>query len=123
MTNKYDSVKKLYKRQEELEQEYFSRKKDYDKTLEKIAEIDSDLNNIFYEVSDMTRQILGELESQPESFSKVTQINERLNDQSKEVYQLQKQKLINEWEAYQKEYRKKQDLLEEEILKVRREKQ
>ena len=39
MTNKYDSVKKLYKRQEELEQEYFSRKKDYDKTLEKIAEM------------------------------------------------------------------------------------
>lgn len=123
MTNKYDSEKKLYKRQEELEQEYFSRKKDYDKTLEKIAEIDSDLNNIFYEVSDMTSQILGELEAQPESFSKVTQINELLNDQSKEVYQLQKQKLINEWEAYQKEYRKKQDLLEEEILKVRREKQ
>lgn len=122
MTNKYDSEKKLYKRQEELEQEYFSRKKDYDKTLEKIAEIDSDLNNIFYEVSDMTRQILGELEAKPESFSKVTQINELLNDQSKEVYQLQKQKLINEWEAYQKEYRKKQDLLEE-ILKVRREKQ
>ncbi|MCR1890903.1 hypothetical protein NSA16_06960 [Ligilactobacillus murinus] len=122
MTNRYDSVKKLYKRQEELEQEYFSRKKDYDKTLEKIAEIDSDLNNIFYEVSDMTRQILGELEAQPESFSKVAQINERLNDQSKEVYQLQKQKLINGWEAYQKEYRKKQDLLEEEILKVRREK-
>lgn len=56
MTNKYDSEKKLYKRQEELEQEYFSRKKDYDKTLEKIAEIDSDLNNIFYEVSDMTSQ-------------------------------------------------------------------
>lgn len=53
----------------------------------------------------------------------MTQINELLNDQSKEVYQLQKQKLINEWEAYQKEYRKKQDLLEEEILKVRREKQ
>lgn len=123
MTNKYDSEKKLYKRQEELEQEYFSRKKDYDKTLEKIAEIDSDLNNIFYEVSDMTSQILGELEAQPESFSKVTQINELLNDQSKELYQLQKQKLINEWEAYQKEYRKKQDLLEEEILKVRREKQ
>lgn len=123
MTNKYDPEKKLYKRQEELEQEYFSRKKDYDKTLEKIAEIDSDLNNIFYEVSDMTRQILGELEAKPESFSKVTQINELLNDQSKEVYQLQKQKLINEWEAYQKEYRKKQDLLEEEILKVRREKQ
>lgn len=123
MTNKYDSEKKLYKRQEELEQEYFSRKKDYDKTLEKIAEIDSDLNNIFYEVSDMTSQILGELEAQPESFSKVTQINELLNDQSKEVYQLQKQKLINEWEAYQKEYRKKQDLLEEEILKVKREKQ
>lgn len=122
MTNKYDPEKKLYKRQEELEQEYFSRKKDYDKTLEKIAEIDSDLNNIFYEVSDMTRQILGELEAKPESFSKVTQINELLNDQSKEVYQLQKQKLINEWEAYQKEYRKKQDLLEEEILKVRREK-
>lgn len=123
MTNKYDSEKKLYKRQEELEQEYFSRKKDYDKTLEKIAEIDSDLNDIFYEVSDITRQILGELEAKPESFSKVAQINERLNDQSKEVYQLQKQKLINEWEAYQKEYRKKQDLLEEEILKVRREKQ
>ncbi len=123
MTNKYDSEKKLYKRQEELEQEYFSRKKDYDKTLEKIAEIDSDLNNIFYEVSDMTSQILGELEAQPESFSKVAQINERLNDQSKEVYQLHKQKLINGWEAYQKEYRKKQDLLEEEILKVRREKQ
>lgn len=123
MTNKYDSEKKIYKRQEELEQEYFSRKKTYDKSLEKIAEIDSDLNDIFYEVSDITRQILGELEVKPESFSKVAQINERLNDQSKEVYQLQKQKLINEWEAYQKEYRKKQDLLEEEILKVRREKQ
>lgn len=123
MTNKYDSEKKIYKRQEELEQEYFSRKKTYDKSLEKIAEIDSDLKDIFYEVSDITRQILGELEVKPESFSKVAQINERLNDQSKEVYQLQKQKLINEWEAYQKEYRKKQDLLEEEILKVRREKQ
>ncbi|KRL83809.1 hypothetical protein [Ligilactobacillus apodemi] len=120
MVDKTEFEKKLYQQQEELENEYLRRKKQYEQSQENIARIAYELNNIYAETTGVTRQVLGKLEAENSSFSKLEQINAGLSESSQEVYRRQRKKLDLEWEEYQVAYRKKQDMLAEKFSKYRR---
>ena len=118
---KQDELKRKIKlKQEELEDEYYAKRKEFSEKLDLFSQTNYDLSQMYNELNFNARQALKEMQSEPEYFTSAEQINQQLQSMNYEVYQTKRRKLLNEWEEYEEDYRKQKRNLEDDLDSIRR---
>ena len=118
---KQDKLKRKIKlKQEELEGEYYAKRKEFSEKLDLFSQTNHDLSQMYNELNFNARQALKKMQSEPEYFTSAEQINQQLQSMNYEVYQTKRRKLLNEWEEYEEDYRKQKRNLEDDLDSIRR---
>lgn len=111
---------KIRLKQEELEDEYYAKRKEFNEKLDIFSQKNYDLSQMYNELNFNARQALKEMQSEPEYFTSAEQINQQLQSMNYEVYQTKRRKLLNDWEEYEEDYRKQKRNLEDDLDSIRR---
>lgn len=82
--------------------------------------LDHKLDQIYYEIADVTYQCLRQNDSAPQELSKAERLHASLAETARDAYRINRQKLELEWEECRVDDRRQQDKLEAEFLQQRR---
>lgn len=82
--------------------------------------LDHKLDQIYYEIADVTYQCLRQNDAAPQELSKVERLHVSLAETARDAYRINRQKLELEWKEYRVDDRRQQDKLEAEFLQQRR---
>lgn len=82
--------------------------------------LDHKLDQIYYEIADVTYQYLRQNDAEPQELSKVERLHASLAETARDDYRTNRQKLELEWEEYRVDDRRQQNKLEAEFLQQRR---
>ena len=82
--------------------------------------LDHKLDQIYYEIADVTYQCLRQNDSAPQELSKAERLHASLAETARDTYRINRQKLELEWEECRVDDRRQQDKLEAEFLQQRR---
>ncbi|WP_456086073.1 hypothetical protein [Ligilactobacillus animalis] len=82
--------------------------------------LDHKLDQIYYEIADVTYQCLRQNDAAPQELSKVERLHVSLAETARDAYRINRQKLELEWKEYRVDDWRQQDKLEAEFLQQRR---